>query len=97
MINWTYGFYIHTPYQHQADHVCEILHALGYKWANGESLLDDTYWSANMDEMHYHVRPNTMQITYARYPTAGIDIFSYSEFVEDCIGAEEPLSISEFL
>lgn len=97
MIDWTRDFYIHTPYQDQAEHVCEILDALGYTWSSGDALPGFTNWRHNKNKMHYHVHPGLMCITYTRCPSSDIASFTYEEFIEDYCGTEEPIAISEFL
>lgn len=95
MIDWTRDFYIHTPYQDQADHVCEILDALGYKWASGDLLPGFTNWKHNKHNMHYHVHHDGMYITFSKLPERDV-VYPYEAFI-DAYEPDTPISISEFL
>lgn len=95
MIDWRRDFYIHTPYQHQAEHVCEILDSLGYRWGGGNALLGRTNWKHNESRMHYHVHPQKMYITFSSCPE-DFPVHSYEEFIA-AFEPDTPISISEFL
>lgn len=73
---------VHCTTFSQAKHLCYELHRLGYKWANGEDLRENTYWEKEDGKgMLYDISP-TMKIYFSSYGNTVYDVVEYEDIVE---------------
>lgn len=85
---------IHTPKEKQAKKLFKKLDKLGYKWKNGDSLLNDTRWQSFKEKTYYDFEKTPdgkIDITYCKLFSCEADQLRSVEFKDIDFGNDDPL------
>ncbi len=78
---------VHTPTEEEAKELLSMLHANGYKWYCGDSLIKQNYWYEHKHESAYSIKSNK-SIGFSScsgYKGMGVKILSLAEFVVEYV------------
>lgn len=80
---------VHTPTEEEANELLAILHAIGYEWFSGDSLISDSFWYRYKKGTAYCIDKN-MRVSFCNRDRTDGHFLSFDEFKRMYCEEEKP-------